>query len=92
MGPHLKSGSRLPVNPNLYEQLIQANRALLTLETIDLKERSTTTSLALQECLTAYTDLLHLQETLPLSADDCAHMQQIVDRLRAQLLFFGEDV
>jgi hypothetical protein len=76
----------------LRDHLIAANRVLMTLGTIDPKERTTLMSPAIRECMQVYADLLYLMGTLRLSADETASLQGILERLRGHLTYFGEDI
>lgn len=75
-----------------HNQLIEANRALISLGRIDLKERTAIASVVVRECMQAYAHLLHVQGSTPLLPDEAASLQGLLDRLRAQLTFFGKDV
>lgn len=76
----------------LEDNLIAANRVLITLGTIDPRERTTLMSPSIRECLQVYADLLKCQATLPLSAIEYASLAGILNRLKAYLTYFGEDV
>ena len=75
-----------------HNQLIEANRALITLGMIDLRERNPLAYPAVRDCMQVYSQLLHCQVSMPLSADESGVLQPVVDRLRAYLKMFGEDV
>jgi hypothetical protein len=77
---------------NLSDLLIAANRILLELVAIDPKERTTATSLAIRECLRAYTDLLLFQATASLPDGDGKSLQGVMERMKTQLVYLGEDV
>jgi hypothetical protein len=76
----------------LRDHLIAANRVLITLATIDPKERTTLMSPAICECMQVYADLLKFQVTLPPAAPETASVQAVLERLKAYLQYFGEDV
>jgi hypothetical protein len=76
----------------LRDHLIAANRMLITLGSVDPKERTTLMSPAIRECIQVYADLLHLKVTLMLSAAESQSLQGILERLKAYLTYFGEDV
>lgn len=73
-------------------QLIEANRALITLGAIDLRERNPLTSCAVRDCLQVYILLLHCQASMNLSPDEAHSLVRLLDRLKAHLESFGEDV
>jgi hypothetical protein len=74
-----------------HNQLIEANRALITLGAIDPRERSPLTSPAIRDCFVVYTQLLNCQD-LPLSPDESATARMVADRLKTYLRLYGEDV
>lgn len=76
----------------LHNSLIEANRAPINITEPDLSERSFQKSTAIENSLAAYGNLLYCQGTLPLLPDESAHVQGVLDRLRALLKFLGEDV
>ena len=75
-----------------HSQLVEANRALVTLGAIDLRERTPHAYVALRDCLQAYSLLLHCQTTMALSPDESGSLARLLDRLKTYLLSFGEDV
>jgi hypothetical protein len=72
--------------------LIEANRALIALGAIDRREPNASASESLHDCLQTYTNLLTFQRNVGLSPAQSKQLQNVLDRLRAHLQFFGEDV
>lgn len=72
--------------------LIEANRALIALGTIDERERDTSASGTVRDCLLTYIDLLAFRQTGALNPDQSAQLQSVLDRLQAHLVFLGQDV
>jgi hypothetical protein len=77
---------------SLRSHLIAANRVLITLGAIDPEERTTLMSPEIRECMEVYADLLQCRARLPLSSAESASVTGILDRLKAYLSCFGEDV
>jgi hypothetical protein len=59
---------------------------------LDLKGRHPQHAVLVGHCLAAYAHLLRCQDTVPLSPAESLNVQGVLDRLRAQLKFLGEDV
>jgi len=75
-----------------HNNLIEANRALAALGTINIRERSPLTSAALRDCMQVYTQLLRCQASLPLDEEEAKVLGSALDRIRSYLKFHGEDV
>jgi len=77
---------------NFILRLTDANRALVTLDGIEKPEKSLQFTLALEEGMLVYTNLLVWQQVEVLSKDEADRLQSVLDRLRAKLRFFGQEV
>jgi len=77
---------------SLHDALIEANRALIDATELNLTGRKSLSDRVINHCLTAYGDLLHCQGTIPLSPDESASVQKVLDRLSEQLKFNGINV
>lgn len=73
-------------------KLIEANRALIEIGNIDLMERNTSTSETVRNCLCTYLDLLTYQQTTGLTPSQSARVEVVLTRLKAHLVFFGQDI
>ena len=80
------------IQPAFTNNLIQANRALIELGAIEWRERDNSVSTTVRNCLLTYTNLLTYQQSTSLGPDQSAQLQVVLDRLKACLRFFGEDV
>jgi hypothetical protein len=76
----------------LKSRLIEANRALIGLGAIDRKQRDPSFSKTVHDALRVYFELLSCNQLLTFSETESLQLQFVIDRLRATLLFFGEDV
>jgi hypothetical protein len=74
------------------DELIAANRALIALAALDRRTPSHLTAEALHECRAAYVRLLQCQTDIPFDGDEALGLQKLLDRLRAGLQSFGEDI
>jgi hypothetical protein len=72
--------------------LIEANRALIAIGSIDRRERDTSASETVRNCLYTYIDLLTFRQNAGLTPDQSAQLQSVLDRLKAHLRFFGQDI
>ena len=75
----------------LNNQLIEANRALITLGAFDLRERNPLISPAVRDCIQVYSQLPHCQQRMSLSVDEYARLQAVLNRLKSCLRSFGQD-
>lgn len=75
-----------------HNQLIEANRALIALGTLNFRELNPDIASTVRDCLAAYVGLLRCQREMPLSVAESTGLQGVLRRLRAQLLYLGEDV
>ena len=73
-------------------RLTDANSVLITLDAIEKPELRLQFSFALQEARLVYLGLLAWQQTATLSTDEADRLQSVIDRLRARLSFFGQNV
>jgi hypothetical protein len=80
------------IQPTFSNSLIEANRALIELGAIHCRERDNSVSKTVRDCLFTYTHLLTFQQSTSLGPDQSAQLQVVLDRLKAYLRFFGEDV
>lgn len=74
------------------DQLFEANRALIALGTVNVREMNALTSFTVRDCLCAYIALLKCRAEMPLSPNESSGLQGVLNRLRAYLIYFGEDV
>ncbi len=72
--------------------LADANRILLILAALDLRERNPLISPALRDSLQVYTQLQQYQATASLAKDESASVDEVLARLKSYLRYFGEDV
>ncbi len=72
--------------------LIEANRALIALAAIDERDRDSSISGTLQVSLLVYTDLLAMTQMNGFSSAQEEQIQAVLDRLKAYLKYFGEEV
>ena len=76
----------------LHNALIAANRSLTDMARLGATGHNPNRKIVIRDCADAYRRLLRTQEMLPLSMAEFANVQRVLDRLRANLKFFGEDV
>jgi hypothetical protein len=72
--------------------LVEANRALIALGTIDKREWYTSAPATVRDCRFAYANLLAFKNIVGLTPTQSAQLETVLDRLKAHLRFFGEDV
>jgi hypothetical protein len=72
--------------------LIEANRVLTRLESIEARDGSEAVRDALRDALKVYCDLLRYQFENSPTGDAASRLQIVADRLQARLLFFSEPV
>ena len=75
----------------LHNALSAANRSLTDMAQLDTSGPNPRREIVIRNCADAYRRLLRNQETLPLSPAESANVQRVLDRLNANLKFFGAD-
>lgn len=72
--------------------LADANRILLTLAALDLRERNPLISPALRDSLQVYTQLRQCRTTVLLTKNESTRVDEALAHLKAYLRYFSEDV
>jgi hypothetical protein len=73
-------------------ELVEGNRALMVLGTIDIGQPDSFTSVAVRQCMGAYERLLQCQTNMQLSAEEASGLAGLLHRLKVHLKVFGEKV
>jgi hypothetical protein len=76
--------------PGFLDGMIDANRALLDLDAMELGCDALGTCFALEDAVFVYQELRALQNFPGLTEVESAKLQLVLERLRARLRFFGD--
>lgn len=78
--------------PEFVEQMTDANRALLALDSLEPRNHSANVSFTVSDAALTYAKLCVLQENRALGKSESLKLQNVLDRLRARLRFYGRSV
>jgi hypothetical protein len=70
----------------------EANRVLILLDSMGPRDSRRSISRAVRDAHRAYDALLASQETIRLTVGEASEVQNLADRLKARLRFFGDKV
>jgi hypothetical protein len=87
----LFAGRRIvPAVSGFLDRMIDANRALLDLDAMELGSDALSICFALEDAVFVYQELCALQNSPHLTQVESVKLQLVLDRLRARLRFFGD--
>ncbi len=72
--------------------MTEANRAMVALDDITMRDGSKATAATVRDGLRVYSELLNYRETVRMNMADISLLQTALDMLRSRLRFFGQVV